>query len=67
MGNLMTAPEVAALKGVTRQGVHKAIKTGMLRAERVGGVWIIKREDAEAWTPYANMGRPKKSPPAGEG
>lgn len=45
----MTAPVAAALKGVHRNSVHKAIKEGRLKATRSGKSWLIRRPDLDAW------------------
>jgi len=46
---VMTAPVAAALKGVHRNSVHKAIKKGRLKATRSGKSWLIRRRDLDAW------------------
>jgi excisionase family DNA binding protein len=46
---VMTAPMAAALKGVHRNSVHKAIKEGRLKASRSGKSWLIRRRDLDAW------------------
>ncbi len=46
---VMTAPVAAALKGVHRNSVHKAIKEGRLKATRSGKSWLIRRRDLDAW------------------
>lgn len=46
---VMTAPVAAALKGVHRNSVHKAIKAGRLKATRSGKSWLIRRRDLDAW------------------
>jgi predicted DNA-binding protein YlxM (UPF0122 family) len=39
----LSMTQYAKLKNITRQGVHKAIKTGRLQAEKVGNCWIISK------------------------
>jgi excisionase family DNA binding protein len=46
---VVTAPVAAALKGVHRNSVHKAIKEGRLKATRSGKTWLIRRDDLDAW------------------
>jgi excisionase family DNA binding protein len=68
--NLMTVPEVAALKGVTRTAVLYAIQDGRLEATRVGRNWVVLREAADAYTPRAYRRKPTSSrrvPLAGTG
>lgn len=50
-GDLLTVPEVAALKGVTRTAVMYAIQDGRVPAVRVGRNWVVTRADAEAYAP----------------
>jgi excisionase family DNA binding protein len=56
---VMTAPVAAALKGVHRNSVHKAIKEGRLKATRSGKTWLIRRRDLDAWQVIGH--RPKSS------
>ncbi|MFH2204436.1 MAG: helix-turn-helix domain-containing protein [Elusimicrobiota bacterium] len=44
-----TTGEVAKMAGCTREGVRKAIRTGRLRARRVGRLSLIREEDALAF------------------
>jgi excisionase family DNA binding protein len=48
---LLSVPEVAALRGVTRPAVHAAVAEGRLPALRVGRFWVIREADALAWFP----------------
>ena len=57
---VMTAPVAAALKGVHRNSVHKAIKEGRLKATRSGKTWLIRRRDLDAWQVVGH--RPKAKP-----
>jgi excisionase family DNA binding protein len=45
----MSAAEVAIMTGISREAVGKAARLRRLPARRVGGRWLIRREDAEAW------------------
>src|SRR5260370_528431 len=56
---VMTAPVAAALKGVHRNSVHKAIKDGSLKATRSGKTWLIPRRDLDAWQVIGH--RPQRS------
>lgn len=47
--DVVTAPVAAALKGVHRNSVHRAIKEGRLKATRSGKSWLIRRSDLDAW------------------
>src|SRR5947209_627594 len=57
---VITAPVAAALKGVHRNSVHKAIKEGRLKATRSGKTWLIRRRDLDAWQVIGH--RPKAKP-----
>jgi len=57
MNDEIGVTDAAALKRVSRNAIHQAIRTGRLPA-RVAlpptgaqGVWRIRREDLEAWEP----------------
>lgn len=56
----MSGPEVAAMKGVSREAVAKAIRNERLPATRIGNRYAVKRSDAEAWQPVMGRGRKKK-------
>ncbi len=57
---VMTAPVAAALKGVHRNSVHKAIKDGRLKATRSGKSWLIRRRDLDAWEVVGHRPGPSK-------
>jgi excisionase family DNA binding protein len=69
--DLMSAAEVAKLKGVHRQSVHRAFEREVLKGVRIGKTYAIERESAEAWMPIRRQygekrpdapgHRPKKS------
>ena len=44
--NVMTASEIAGEFDITREAVHKAIKSGRLPARQSAATWLIRREDA---------------------
>lgn len=45
----LTIPEVAALVRRSEKTVRRAISRGELVAYMVGGRWLIRRSDVEAW------------------
>lgn len=45
----MTTGQVAEMAGCTSEGVRKAIRTGRLRARRLGRLSLIREEDAKAF------------------
>lgn len=47
--NVLTATEVAKLKGVSKEAVYQALREGRLKGRKTNGTWLIKREDAIAW------------------
>ena len=65
---VMTAPVAAALKGVHRNSVHRAIKEGRLKATRSGKSWLIRRRDLDAWQVIGHRPTQKTNgiEPAGE-
>lgn len=52
----LNVPEVAELKGVTRQAVWQAIKDGRLKAEKIGRDYIVHPDDANNWEPRISDG-----------
>jgi len=46
---LMSASELARIAGVHVSDTARFIRDGRLRAEKVGAMWLIRREDAAAW------------------
>ncbi len=59
---VLTADEVAALKGVTRSAVYAAIADGRLPHVRILGRLAIREGDARSWNPIRSPGRPKGIP-----
>lgn len=51
--------EAAAIKGVTRQAIHAAIKDKRLRAVQSGKTWLINRRDLDRLEIVGH--RPKKA------
>lgn len=56
---LLTAAEVANLKGVTRAAVYAAIAGGRLPHRQVLGRIAVRETDALAWKPTPHVGRRK--------
>lgn len=46
--SLMTTAQVADALGVTNRRVRELIASGALKAEKVGGVWAVHREDLKS-------------------
>lgn len=57
--NLLKIAQVAEILGMTRAGVHYAIKEGLIKAEHFGPYSLIREEEARR---YKNN-RPKKGRP----
>jgi excisionase family DNA binding protein len=59
---LLTIPQAAALLGMHRAAAFRAVQAGRLPAVRVGGVWVLRRADVEAYraAPKHAGGRPKQ-------
>lgn len=47
----LTVTQAAARKGVTHQAIRRAITEGRLRASRLGGHWVIHRDDLAQYEP----------------
>ncbi len=56
----MTVREVSELKNISIRRVHQLIKSGDLKAEKLGSYYVIGRSDAENLTTYGKPGRPPK-------
>ena len=46
---MLTLPEAAALSNLSRHHLRQAIKTGTLKAQKIGRGWRIKRADLDAY------------------
>lgn len=46
--NYFSAPEIAKLLGVSRTAIFKKIKSGQIKAEKIGRNYIVPREEYEA-------------------
>lgn len=56
--DFFTASEVAQEAGVSGSWVARLCREGAIPATKVGSVWLIKPEDAEAW-----LQRRREEPP----
>jgi excisionase family DNA binding protein len=63
-GDVLTAPEAAAEKGVHRNSVLKAIRRGYLEARKSGKTWIIDRSSLDRWEPRGHKPAPGSARPA---
>ena len=54
----VTPSQLAAKLSITRQGVHKMIKEGKVRYEKIGKQFFIPRDEAER---LATRAQPRKS------
>jgi excisionase family DNA binding protein len=61
--DLMTIPQAATVLAMHRAAVFRAVQAGRLPAVKVGGVWVLRRADVEAYrdTPRPRGGRPRKA------
>lgn len=58
----LTVTQAAARKGVTHQAIRLAIAEGRLRASRLGGHWVIHRDDLAQYEPnYAPNTRKERN------
>lgn len=60
-GDLLTVPEAAAEKGVTRTAILYAIQDGRIEALRVGRNWVVQRSALAAYQPRAYRRRPTRT------
>ncbi len=60
---LMTSGEAAAYLEVSRQQIHRLVKTGKLKAHRAGDFLLFTRADLDNYkaTPKSRGGRPKRA------
>lgn len=58
-GNILTTAQAAAVIGVSQKMVQSLIKRGRLPAEKIGRIWVVRREDAERHE-RGKGGRPQK-------
>jgi excisionase family DNA binding protein len=42
---VLTAPQVAELLGMTKQGIYHWLRDGVIRGYKVGTTWFILRDD----------------------
>lgn len=56
--DIVTVPQAARLKGVTRQAVYDAIETEKITATRVGRTWLIRVKELDQWQVWGH--RPLK-------
>lgn len=62
MNDLMTADQVAKLRGCSGSLVRRHCRNGTLQAKVHAGVWLIRRSHAMAFKPREKAGRPRKNP-----
>jgi len=47
MADLITIPEAADIKGVSRQYIHRLVKSDRLKHWKVGSGYVLERKDVE--------------------
>jgi excisionase family DNA binding protein len=47
-GRTLTVPEVAEILGMTKPGVYKWLKDGVIPGYKVGATWFILRDELKA-------------------
>ena len=57
--DLLTIPDAARRKGVSRSAVYKAVAQGRLPVQSVLGRFALRAADVEAWRPKEQRGRRK--------
>lgn len=57
--NLITTAQAASVLGVSQKMVQSLIKRGRLPAEKIGRIWVVRREDAEKHE-RGKGGRPRR-------
>lgn len=58
--NLLTVTQAAERRTCSRQWIHYLIKKGRLKAEEVGGIFILREKDVDACE-VPGPGRPKNT------
>lgn len=58
--DILSPNQVAVLKKCHPATVRTAISAGRLKAKKLGQAYIIKRKDADSWTPQDGPGKPRK-------
>lgn len=59
----LTIPQASKIVGITRQGLARLVLAGVIRAERVGPLWLISEKKVEQCRAhYALHGRFKSWP-----
>ena len=58
----VTVAEAAALKGVSRMTIYKAIAQGQLRTQHTLGKTALRRREVVAWQPSSKVGQRKGTP-----
>lgn len=56
----LTTMQAAAELGITQEGVQKLIQRKVVRAELVGGMYLIRRKEVEKAKGRRGRGQPKK-------
>ncbi|MCL5675740.1 MAG: helix-turn-helix domain-containing protein [Patescibacteria group bacterium] len=45
--NLFSLPEIAEILGISRVAVYKKVKSGLIRAQKVGRAYAVEAKDVE--------------------
>ena len=57
----MTVQQIAERAGVTGSGVRRALLSGRLKGQKLGGQWVVARKEAERWIALPHTrGRPPR-------
>ena len=59
MEDFYSVKEFADKLGLTAQGVHALMKAGTIKSERLGGFWIIPKEELAKAESRKGKGRPR--------
>lgn len=57
-GSTLTVPEVAEILGMTKPGVYKWLKDGVIPGYKVGGTWFVLRDELKATLAAGSNARP---------
>lgn len=57
----LSVADAAELAGVSTEYMRQLVAAGKVRGSKVGGIWLVFKEDAARFVRIPNMGRPKRA------
>jgi excisionase family DNA binding protein len=59
----LSVADAAALAGVSNEYMRQLVAGGKVRGSKIGGVWLVLKEDAAKFVRIPGHGRPKRARP----